>query len=99
MSMMEPSQNRRTWSIDKWAALGMMKKADEVQKIAEMLEASMEDLFDQIELLIANMEVLSDTGEMIQERMEEIADILHGEMCPDPSLPPITDDSSNSLPY
>ena len=99
MTMMENSCNGRGRNIDKWVALGMMKKAEEVQNIAEMLEASMEDLFDQMENLNSNLDLLSDATNVLQENMEEMVDIMNGEMYPESSSQQILGDISNPLPF
>lgn len=99
MSMMESVQNGRTRNIDKWVALGIMKKAEEVQNMAEMLESSVEDLFDQMENLNSNLELLSDATEALQEKMEEMVDMMNGAMCPDTFSPLIPDSGCNPLPF
>ena len=99
MSMMESACNGHSSNIDKWVALGMMNKAEEVKNIAEMLEATMEDLFDQVGNLNSNLDLLSDATEALQERMEEMVDMMNSEMYPDSPLPPIPANVRNSLPF
>ena len=99
MSMTESACNGRYRNIDKWVALGMMKKAEEVKSIAEMLEASMEDLFDQMGNLNSNLDLLSDATEALQEKMEEMVDMMNGEMYPDSLSPLISSSDSNPLPF
>ena len=99
MSMLESARNGCTRNIDKWVALGMMKKAEEVQDIAEMLEASVEDLFDQMGNLNSNLDLLSDATEALQEKMEEMVHMMNDAMYPDTSFPLIPDSGCNPLPF
>ena len=98
MSMTESACNGRYRNIDKWVALGMMKKAEEVKSIAEMLEASMEDLFDQMEIFNSSLDFLADTTDTVQGKIEEMVDILNGEM-PVPPSHPLQDNNDYLLPF
>ena len=66
-------------NIDKWIALGLMQRVEQVNNIAEMLSATMEDLFDQVMELESKLDVLSDATETIQERIDEISDLIQEE--------------------
>lgn len=99
MSMMERACNSHSRNIDKWVALGMMKKAEEVQNIAEMLESSMEDLFDQMENLNSNLDLLSDATETIQAKLDEMVDMMNDEIHSDSSSSLISTNDSNPLPF
>ncbi len=48
-----------------------------------MLEATMEDLSDQMANLDEKMNLLAEASEAIPEQMEEIVDIMNGEINPD----------------
>lgn len=98
MSMMETARNGYSRNFDKWVALGMIQQAEQVRNIAEMLTASMEDLYDQMEDLNSNLDSLSEATETIQEKIDEMMDILDGELDPDPPLPLATEESG-PLPF
>ena len=83
MNMMEAAFNGRNSNISKWVTLGMMQRAEQVRNIAEMLEATMEDLSDQMANLDVKIDLLAEASEAIQEQMEEIVDIMNGEIYPD----------------
>ena len=66
-------------NIDKWIALGLMQRVEQVNSIAEMLSATMEDLFDQVAELESTLDALSDETETIQEKIDEISDLIQEE--------------------
>lgn len=74
----------RTRNIDKWVALGMMQRVEQVRNIAEMLSATMEDLSDQMTDLESNLECLTDATDTIQNQIEEMMDLIQEEIAPGP---------------
>ena len=96
--MTKSVRNGYNRNIDKWMALGIMKRVEEVQHTVEMLEASIEDLFDQMEIFNSSLDFLADTTDTVQGKIEEMVDILNGEM-PDPSSHPLQDNNDYLLPF
>lgn len=98
MSMTKSVRNGYNRNIDKWMALGIMKRVEEVQHTVEMLEASIEDLFDQMEIFNSSLDFLADTTDTVQGKIEEMVDILNGEM-PVPPSHPLQDNNDYLLPF
>lgn len=98
MSMTKSVRNGYNRNIDKWMALGIMKRVEEVQHTVEMLEASIEDLFDQMEIFNSSLDFLADTTDTVQGKIEEMVDILNGEM-PDPPSCQLQDKNDHLLPF
>lgn len=98
MNMAESAFNGRNSNINKWVTLGMMQRVEQVRNIAEMLEATMEDLSDQMTNLDEKMDLLTETSEVIQGQIEEIVDIMNGEINPD-LMPPTDISGINPLPF
>jgi len=67
-------------NIDKWIALGLMQRFDQVYNIAGLLSATMEDLSDQMTELESELENMSDATETIQEKIDEMMDLIQEEI-------------------
>lgn len=72
--------NRDGRNIDKWIALGLMQRIEQVYSIAEMLSATMEDLSDQMSELESELENLSDATEELQDKIDSVVDLIQEEM-------------------
>ena len=78
--LLENSNGHCARNIDKWVALGMMQRVEQVRNIAEMLSAAMEDLSDQMTNLESNLECLTDATDTIQEQIEEMMNLIQEEI-------------------
>ena len=87
--------NRNGRNVDKWIALGLMQRIEQVYNIAGMLSASMEDLSDQMSELEYQLDNLSDATEELQEKIDEIVDLIQEEMKQSPNISEIV---ASSLP-
>ena len=74
----ETHSPRRISRVDKWLAMGVMERVDQVRCIAEMLDANMGDLYDQMEELSSMLDCLQEGTDTIQERIEELTDLIEG---------------------
>lgn len=66
----------RNYHTDKWLTLDVMQRIEQVRCIAEMLDATMEDISDQMENLESVMDCLQEGSETIQERIEELINLI-----------------------
>ena len=73
-------------NVNKWIALGMMQRVEQVRDIAEILSATMDDLSDQMTDLESELECLTDATETIQEKIEEMMDLIQDEINPGPDI-------------
>ena len=71
---------RRGSHTDKWLTLDVMQRVEQVRCIAEMLDATMEDISDQMENLGTVMEYLQEGAETIQDRIEELMGLIQEEV-------------------
>ena len=78
--------NRDGRNIDKWIALGLMQRIEQIYSIAGMLAATMEDLSDQMTELESELEYLSDATEELQEKMDSVVDLVQEEMNRSPNI-------------
>ena len=76
MKACENAQIRQNYRADRWMAIDMMQKAEQVRYIGEMLVATTEELSDQVVSLESNMDFLQETVEAMEERMEEISNLI-----------------------
>ena len=76
MQTTENTFTHRNYHTDKWLTLDVMQRVEQVRCIAEMLDAAMEDISDQMENLESVMEYLQEGSETIQERIEELMDLI-----------------------
>lgn len=83
----EPTdENRGGRNMDKWIALGLMQRVEQVYDIAGMLSAAMEDLSDQMANLESELENLSDATEEIQDKIDAVVDLIQEEMSQSPGI-------------
>ena len=61
---------------DKWMTIGILQHTEQVQNMAEMITATMDDLSDQMEVLENSMENLQEEAEAIEERIDEMLEFL-----------------------
>ena len=66
----------RNYHTDKWLALDVMQRVEQVRCIAEMLDVTMQDISDQMENLGSVMDCLQEGSETIQERIEELMSLI-----------------------
>ena len=78
--------NRESRNIDKWIALGLMQRIEQIYSITGMLAATMEDLSDQMTELESELENLSDATEELQEKMDNIVDLIQEELNRSPNI-------------
>lgn len=76
MQMKEDTPIRRNSHADKWLTLDVMQRVEQVRCIAEMLDATMEDILDQMENLESVIDCLQEGTETIQEQIEELMDLI-----------------------
>ena len=79
----EGVNSSRTRNVDKWVAMGMMQRIEEVRSVAEMLSATMEDLSDQMTDLESNLDYLTGATETIQDKIEEMVFLIENEISPE----------------
>ncbi len=84
-------------NVDKWVAMNMMQRAEQIYHIAEMLDATMQDLSEQMDTMCEVMDHLTEATEAIREKMEEMADMMSDDFDPDDLLPPMSE--CNPLPF
>ena len=72
MMINEAAESRRIPRIDKWLALGLMERIEQVRTIAMMLETTMEDINDRLDDVKYAMEELEDETESIDEHIEKL---------------------------
>lgn len=78
--------NQAGRNMDKWIALGLMQRVEQVYSIAGMLSAAIEDLSDQMTNLESELENLSDAAEELQEKMDSVVDLIRAEMNQAPNI-------------
>ncbi len=61
-------------NVDKWIALELMQRVEQVNNLSGILSATMEDLSDQLTNVESELENLSETTETLQEKIEEISE-------------------------
>lgn len=76
MQIKEDTSIRRNYHAEKWLTLDVMQRVEQVRCIAEMLDATMEDISDQMENLESVVECLQEGAESIQERIDELMDLI-----------------------
>ncbi len=72
----ETAATNNSRNIDKWIALGLMQRVEQVYNIAGMLSATMEDLSEQMTDLESELENLSEATETLQEKIDEITGMI-----------------------
>ncbi len=97
MYMRENLQSGHGKNVDKWVAMNVMQRAEQIYHIAEMLDATMQDLSEQMDAMSDVMENLEEATEVIREKMEEMADMMSDDFDPDDLLPPTSE--SEPLPF
>lgn len=65
--------------IDQWVAMGVMNRVEQVQNIAEMLTAAMDDISCEMENLETLMDYLQEGTDTIEEKIEELTDLIQCE--------------------
>ncbi len=63
-------------NVDKWIALGLMQRVEQVYNIAGMLSATMEDLSEQMTDMESELENLSEATETLQEKIDVITEMI-----------------------
>ncbi len=97
MFMRENTQSGQGKNVDKWVAMNMMRQAEQIYHIAEMLDATMQDLSEQMDTMSDVMGNLEEATEVIREKMEEMADMMSDDFKPDDLLSPTSE--SEPLPF
>ncbi len=76
MQKTENTAIRRNSHADRWLTLDVMQRVEQVRCIAEMLDATMEDISVHMEDLESVVNCLYEGTETIQERIEELMDLI-----------------------
>ena len=76
MQMKEDTSIRRNSHSEKWLTLDVMQRVEQVRCVAEMLDATMEDILVQMENLESVMDYMQGGIETIQEQIEELMDLI-----------------------
>ncbi len=87
----ENPQSGHGKNVDKWVAMNMIQRAEQIYHIAEMLDATMQDLSEQMDTMSDVMGNLEEATEVIREKMEEMADMMSDDFKPDDLLPPTSE--------
>ncbi|MBQ9010390.1 MAG: hypothetical protein IJ088_13845 [Clostridia bacterium] len=76
----EPTSTQNFRHTDKWLTLDVMQRVEQVRCIAEMLEATMEDICEHMENLESAMGCLQEGTDTIEDQIEDMMSRIEEEI-------------------